>query len=122
MSSAETSQRTGFPFLMGDSGVFMVRLSFFGGGKETSRADVGKMTIDYLIPLHKPLKRHVGNIVYLKKSVGLRCYTYFHRPLEKSRHRQRCFFYIETIFRDPDRQRSVKIAVKGKAHFLVQNF
>ncbi len=28
------------------------------------------------------------------------------------------FFYIETIFRDPDRQRSVKIAVEGKTHFL----
>jgi hypothetical protein len=29
------------------------------------------------------------------------------------------FFYIETIFRDPDRQRSIKIAVEGKTHFLV---
>jgi hypothetical protein len=40
------------------------------------------MTIDYLIPLHKPLTRHVGDIVYLKKSVGSRGYTYFLRPLE----------------------------------------
>jgi hypothetical protein len=29
------------------------------------------------------------------------------------------FFYIETIFRDLDRQQSIKIAVEGKTHFLV---
>ncbi len=29
------------------------------------------------------------------------------------------FFYIETIFRDPNCQRSIKIAVEGKTHFLV---
>jgi hypothetical protein len=34
------------------------------------------MTIDYLIPLHKPTTRHVGDIVYLKKSVGSRGYTF----------------------------------------------
>jgi hypothetical protein len=28
------------------------------------------------------------------------------------------FFYIETIFRDPDRQRSIKIAVEGKPIYL----
>jgi hypothetical protein len=32
------------------------------------------------------------------------------------------FFYIETILRDPDQQRSTKIAVEGKTHFLVHNF
>jgi hypothetical protein len=53
------------------------------------------MTIDYLIPLHKPSKRHVGDIVYLKKSVGSRGYTYFLRPLEKSRYRPRCFFALK---------------------------
>jgi hypothetical protein len=32
------------------------------------------------------------------------------------------FFYIETIFRDPYRQRSIKIAVDVKTHILVHNF
>jgi hypothetical protein len=40
-------------------------------------SEVGKMTIDYLIPLHKPSTHHVGDIVYLKKSVGPTGYTYF---------------------------------------------
>jgi hypothetical protein len=32
------------------------------------------------------------------------------------------FFYIETILRDPDHQRSIKIAVEGKTHIIVHNF
>jgi hypothetical protein len=34
--------------------------------------EVGKMTIDYLLPLSKPSTRQVADIVYLKKSVGSR--------------------------------------------------
>jgi hypothetical protein len=36
-----------------------------GGGKWGG--EVGKMTIDYLLPLSKPSTRQVANIVYLKK-------------------------------------------------------
>jgi hypothetical protein len=32
------------------------------------------------------------------------------------------FFYTESIPRDPDRQRSIKIAVEGKTRILVHNF
>ncbi len=53
------------------------------------------MTIDYLITLHKPSKHDVGDIVCFKKSVGWRGYTYFLRPLEKSRYRPRCFFTLK---------------------------
>jgi hypothetical protein len=81
--------------------------------------DVGKMTTLYLyINL-----RHVMSATSfkLKKSVGSRGYTFF---LErwKSRGIGRNVFYIEMIFRDPDRQRSIKIAVEGKTHLLVYNF
>ncbi len=31
-------------------------------------------------------------------------------------------FYIEMIFRDPDRQLLIKITVEGKTNFLVHNF
>jgi hypothetical protein len=39
-------------------------------------SDVGKMTIDYLIPLHKSSTRHVGDIITFLKSVGSRGYTF----------------------------------------------
>ncbi len=32
------------------------------------------------------------------------------------------FFYIETIFRDPDHQQLIKIALEGISHFLVHHF
>ncbi len=34
------------------------------------------------------------------------------------------FFYIETIFRDPDHQRAIKIAVEGKpiSLYIIFNF
>jgi hypothetical protein len=32
------------------------------------------------------------------------------------------FIYIETIFSDPDRQRSIKIGVEGKTHLDIHNF
>jgi hypothetical protein len=35
-----------------------------------SSTEVGKMTIDYLLPLSKPSTRQVADIVYLKKIVG----------------------------------------------------
>jgi hypothetical protein len=55
------------------------------------------MTINYLIPLHKPSTRHVGDIVYIKKSVGSKDYTYIFRPLEKSRYRLQCFLTATSI-------------------------
>jgi hypothetical protein len=79
------------------------------------------MTIDYLIPLHKPSTRHVGTIVYILKSVGSRGYTFSLERL-KSRGISRNVFYIETIFRGPDCQRSVKRRGKCKTHFLLHNF
>jgi hypothetical protein len=53
------------------------------------------MTIDYLIPLYKPSTRHVGDIIYLKEFVGSRGYTFFLRPLEKSRYRPQGFFTLK---------------------------
>ncbi len=37
---------------------------------EGTLPEVGKMTIDYLIPLHKPSTRHVGNIVNVRHVTG----------------------------------------------------
>jgi hypothetical protein len=58
----------------------------------------------------------------------LKIFVRSHRDWEKkcregSRHFLRpLFFYIETIFRDPDCQQSIQIAEEGKTHFLVHNF
>ena len=35
------------------------------------------MTIEHLRPKHKPSTHHVGDIVYIKKSVGSKGYTFF---------------------------------------------
>jgi hypothetical protein len=64
-------------------------------GRGGPTQEVGKMMIDYLIPLHKPSTCHVGDIVYIKKSVGSRGYTFFLRPLEKSRYKPQCFFTLK---------------------------
>jgi hypothetical protein len=45
---------------------------------ETLRlAEVGKMTIYYLIPLHKPSTRHVGDIVYILKKFRIERLHFF---------------------------------------------
>ncbi len=65
------------------------------------------MTINYLAPKHKPSTRHVGDIVYTKKSAGSKGYTFFWTAgiVEV---KAAMFFYIE--------------AIEGKTHFLVHNF
>ncbi len=87
----------------------------------TRPAEVGKMKIIYLLPLSLPstsCQRHrlpskKGRIVRLLlttldlwKSQGIGCDV----------------FYIETIPRDRDRQRSTKISVEGKIFIIVHNF
>jgi hypothetical protein len=57
--------------------------------------EVGKMTINYLIPLHKPSTRHFGDIVYIFKKCRIERLHFFLRPLEKSRYRPRCFFTLK---------------------------
>jgi hypothetical protein len=39
----------------------------YSDSSELWNAEVGKMTIDYLLPPSKPSTRQVANIVYLKK-------------------------------------------------------
>ncbi len=80
------------------------------------------MTIDYLLPLSKPLTQQVSDIVYLKKKCRIARLRLTSLDLWKSRGIGHDVFYIEMIFRDPYRQRSIKIAVEGKTHFLVHNF
>jgi hypothetical protein len=47
--------------------------------------------------------------------------AYYLRPLEKSKFRSQCFFYIETIPIDRERQRSTKMAVEGKIFIIIHN-
>ncbi len=86
------------------------------------QAEVGKMTIDYLLPLSKPSTRQVADIVYLKEKCWIARLRLTSLDLCKSRGIGHNVFYIETILRDPDHQRLIKIAVEGMTHFLVHNF
>ncbi len=71
------------------------------------QAEVGKMTIDsFYLYLNLQHDRSPTSFT-LKKVLDCEVKTYFLRPLEKSRYRSQCFFYIETIFRNPDRQRKI---------------
>jgi hypothetical protein len=81
------------------------------------------MKIVYLLPLSLPLTQHAGDIVYLKKKSRIVRLLLTTLDLWKSLGIGRdVFFNIETIPRDPDRQRSTKIAVEGKIYILVHNF
>jgi hypothetical protein len=39
--------------------------------------EVGKMTINYLIPLHKPWTSHVGDIVHINKNCRIERLLFF---------------------------------------------
>jgi hypothetical protein len=76
------------------------------------------MKIVYLLPLSLPSTRHVGDIVYLLKKGSIVRLLLTTLDLWKSRGIGRNVFYIETILRDRDRQRSTKIAVEGKIYSI----
>jgi hypothetical protein len=46
-------------------------------GRGGPTPEVGKMMIDYLIPLHKPSTRHVGDIVYILKKCRIERLHFF---------------------------------------------
>jgi hypothetical protein len=75
------------------------------------------MNIVNLLPLSST--RQVADIVYLRKKGRIVRLLLTTLDLWKSRGTGRDVFYIETIPRDPDRQRSIKIVVEGKIHILV---
>ncbi len=77
------------------------------------------MKIVNLLPLSLSLT-HVGDIVYLKKKG--RIVRFLLTTFGKVEVQGAMFFYIETIPRDCDRQRSTKIAVEGKTFILVHNY
>ncbi len=66
--------------------------------------EVGKMTVDYLLPPSNPSTRQVADIIYLKKKCRIARLRHTSLDLFKRRGIGRDVFYIETIFRDPDRQ------------------